>query len=97
MGALKPLAAEIADMFKRLPSRGVAFLLLLAASTTHPARAELTEADFFSDVPVVLTTTRLAQSLFETPGAGGEFLGAACACRGHFGPVHHPGGRGGAD
>ena len=37
--------------------------------TCPSAHADVTEADFFAEVPVVLTTTRLAQSLFETPGA----------------------------
>ncbi len=42
----------------------------VAATTTHTfAQSDLTESDFFEPVPVVLTVTRLAQPLSDTPGA----------------------------
>lgn len=55
--------------FHRRPALQAAAFCVVWGLATQPASADLTEADFFTEVPVVLTTTRLAQSLFETPGA----------------------------
>jgi iron complex outermembrane receptor protein len=42
---------------------------LAAGASCISAAAELTEKDYFSELPEVLTVTRLAQPLSETPGA----------------------------
>jgi iron complex outermembrane receptor protein len=42
---------------------------LLCASIAHSLAADITEQDYFSDLPEVLTVTRLAQPLSDTPGA----------------------------
>jgi len=52
----------------RQPLTAVALALLALAAS--PARAQsLTEADYLSELPVVLTATRLQQSLHDVPGA----------------------------
>jgi iron complex outermembrane receptor protein len=43
------------------------FALMLVSSSAHAAEA--TEKEFFEDLPVVLSVTRLAQSAHDTPGA----------------------------
>ncbi|MEW6163896.1 MAG: TonB-dependent receptor [Pseudomonadota bacterium] len=50
--------------FRRFPPL---FLCALMSSAAHAA--ELTEQDYFDELPEVLTVTRLAQPLSETPGA----------------------------
>ena len=50
----------------RLP---VLFSLLCAATVRGVLAAELSEQDYFSELPVVLTVSRLAQPLSDTPGA----------------------------
>lgn len=44
-------------------------MALLAAACSSHAETDITENDFFEPVPVVLTVSRLAQSLHDTPGA----------------------------
>ncbi len=55
----------------RQPVAGARWLLgvLAAAASLAQAQTGLTEDDFFEAVPVVLTVSRLAQSLHDTPGA----------------------------
>ena len=42
---------------------------LLALSIVGPVLAEMSEADYFEDVPIVLSASRLAQSLVDAPAA----------------------------
>ncbi|MCD6704864.1 MAG: hypothetical protein LT080_00220 [Thiobacillus sp.] len=44
-------------------------LCLLLAAGALPARAALTESDFFDDLPVVLSASRLSQPVNEAPAA----------------------------
>ena len=44
-------------------------LLGCALACAHPARAEVTEADFLGDLPVVLSVSRLSQPVSEAPAA----------------------------
>jgi len=58
--------------FRSVGAVGVLALLALALSgPIHPSRAadSLTEQDYLADMPVVLSVSRLAQRLDETPGA----------------------------
>ena len=50
-------------------SRGVPILCALLAALAPAAAQEVSEHDYFGDLPVVLSVTRLAQPLNETPGA----------------------------
>ena len=44
-------------------------LCLLLAASALPARAALTESDFFDDLPIVLSASRLSQPVNEAPAA----------------------------
>ncbi len=59
------------DFLARQPASGARLLLGMLAAAVNLAQAQtgLTEEDFFEPVPVVLTVTRLAQPLSDTPGA----------------------------
>ena len=46
-----------------------AVLCLLLAAGALPARAALTESDFFNDLPIVLSASRLSQPVNEAPAA----------------------------
>ncbi len=59
------------ESYVRQPVTGARWLLgaLAVVTTLAQAQTGLTEGDFFEAVPVVLTVSRLAQSLHDTPGA----------------------------
>ncbi len=61
------------ESYVRQPVTGARWLLGVLAAVVNLAQAQtqtgLTEEDFFEPVPVVLTVSRLAQSLHDTPGA----------------------------
>ena len=47
----------------------MAFADVLTASPVKPAGAGTSESDYLSDVPTVISVSRLAQTLEDTPGA----------------------------
>lgn len=67
--------ATMGDYSIRITGRGWrhafarAALCLLAGSAIHVAAQEVSEKDYFEDLPVVLSVSRLAQPLNEVPGA----------------------------
>lgn len=65
MSVIKP---PLVRRFNHLPATGVA-LVLAAAAGSAQAQTGLSERDYFDTLPVVLTVSRLAQPLSETPGA----------------------------
>lgn len=66
-----PSCAAIGNPGFRLHNHRLPLLigLLCAALARGSAAADLSEKDYFSELPAVLTVTRLAQPLSETPGA----------------------------
>ena len=52
-----------------IPAGRPVVLCLLLAAGALPARAALTESDFFDDLPVVLSASRLSQPVNEAPAA----------------------------